>query len=160
MGLTCSASSQTAAVNTPQQLSCTVPYLSYACGDPQPSEPVYIFMMAVHGKNWLSGRDHSMEALPSRNRPAILHMHHYYQHFTLYIVCTSSDTKMQLPTETTVSDFHLTTREACYWLENSRLMYTAHTSLQINSLFSHRHSNCIGRTQPWHCTSPARSRPC
>lgn len=53
MGLTCSANSQVTAVNTPQQLSCIVPYLVYVCGDPYPSEPVYTFTMAVHGMNLL-----------------------------------------------------------------------------------------------------------
>lgn len=52
-----------------------------------------------------------------------------------YIAPTSSGFKMQLSIEITVSDFHLTARKACHWLENINWTYATDRGLQ--SLFSH-----------------------
>lgn len=139
-GLTCSANSQAAAANTSQQLSCIVPYLFYMCGDPYPSKPVHTFMTAMHGKNLLyrkgpqCGSIAKYEYASNTSHPSRLPTLHTT---VLNPRTASSDIKMQLPTAVTVPDFHLTARETCYQLGNSRWMHTTDMGLQINCCFSH-----------------------
>ena len=129
-------------------ISLGPPYLlepwprGWVCGDPYPSKSVYIFMMTVHSKNLryrkgphcgsIAKYEHASNISHPARLPTL-----YTRVLNPCIPSTSSDIKMQLPTEITVSNLHLTAKETCYWLENSRWMYTTDIGLQINCLFSH-----------------------